>query len=35
MDKLSLGSIFKNLEGDFVVRLILECGLKGIIIGNV
>ena len=34
LDKPSLGSTFKNPEGDFAARLISECGLKGIIIGN-
>ena len=34
LDKPSLGSTFKNPEGDFAARLISECGLKGTIIGN-
>ena len=34
LDRPSLGSTFKNPEGDFAARLISECGLKGTIIGN-
>jgi len=34
LDKPSLGSTFKNPEGDFAARLISECGLKGTIIGS-
>lgn len=34
LDKPSLGSTFKNPEGDFAARLISECGLKGKIIGD-
>lgn len=34
LDKPSLGSTFKNPNGDFAARLISECGLKGTIIGG-
>lgn len=34
LDKPSLGSTFKNPEGDFAARLISECNLKGTVIGD-
>lgn len=34
LDKPSLGSTFKNPNGDFAARLISECGLKGTKIGG-
>lgn len=34
LDKPSLGSTFKNPNGDFAARLISECGLKGKTIGG-
>ncbi len=34
LDKPSLGSTFKNPEGDFAARLISECGLKGYTVGG-
>lgn len=34
LDKPSLGSTFKNPNGDFAARLISECGLKGTVVGG-